>query len=292
MSLWNRLRHEPLAHFLVLGALLFVLNAVIGGPDRDSVDRVVRVTDGDVNRLAAAWQLQWRRPPTAEELSRLVDDHVREEILYREAIALGLDQDDSIIRRRLAQKMQFLSEDLAEEEQPDDDELKAYFEANAERFAEPARVSFSHLYFSPDQRGAAAGPDAREALKQLLEGASSAGLGDRFMLQSRYTKLDEREIAGLFGNEFAADVFQLEHGSWAGPVTSGYGLHLVLVEDRTDQTAAQWPDVRGRVLADWSDEQRRTANDRAYERLRQDYEVVVDAELPAGSGMARALEAE
>ena len=109
---------------------------------------------------------------------------------------------------------------------------------------------------------------------------------------ARLRRVFQDHIAGLFGNEFAADLFQLEHGSWAGPVTSGYGLHLVLVEDRTDQTAAQWPDVRGRVFADWSDEQRRTANDRAYERLRQDYEVVVDAELPAGSGMARALEAE
>lgn len=279
-SLVSRWLREPLVHFLLLGGSFFVLYWAVGGSQSAASDRTIRLAEGDVQRLAAAWQLQWSRPPSVEELTNLVKEHIREEIFYREALALGLDQDDSIVRRRLAQKMQFLSEDVAEQQEPSDDELRKFFVQNSERFEIPARVTFTHIYFSVDKRSDRADDDAKEALEAIRGGADPAGIGDRFMLQNYYAVRSKDDIAGMFGAAFAEDLFGRRGEGWHGPVKSGYGLHLVRVEQRIDALKPAWEKVRAEVASAWSDENRRTANDKLYEKLRGEYDIDIAVDLP------------
>lgn len=277
----TRLRREPLVHFLALGALLFAADAWIGGGAAGR-EREIVVTAGDVERIAAAWELQRRRPPTADELKRLVDEHVRDEILYREALALGLDRDDAIIRRRLAQKMQFLSEDLAAQQVPAEAELRAFFEADPDRFAEPDRLTFEHLYFSPDRRGDRAEADARAALGRLARGEPSMGLGDRSPVEGRIKRAAREEVDSRFGGAFAAELFRAgsgrQHG-WQGPFRSGFGYHLVRVEERVAAAPPSFEAVRGLVEQQWREERKRRANDEALERLSRGYDVRIEADL-------------
>ena len=266
---------DPLVHFLALGLLLFVVHAFVADPSSWETDKTIRISEGDVRRLTAAWELQWRRPPSKDELTNLIREHVREEILYREALALGLDQDDSIVRRRLAQKMQFLSEDMAAGEEPSEAALQRFFEQHPDRFKTPATATFTHIYFSPDKRGAHARADAEQALKQLKFGANATG--DRFMLQKHYAARSAEQVAGLFGASFAEDLFALPVGSWQGPLKSGYGLHLVRVENRTEASLPLFQEAQVDARAAWVDENRREANDRLYERLREDYRIEIGA---------------
>ena len=266
-----RWRNEPLLHFVVLGAVLFAVHAALSGPASPETDKSIRISGGDVRRLAAAWELQWRRPPTAQELDSLVEEHVREEILYREALALGLDRDDSIVRRRLAQKMQFLSEDTAERE-PSEEELRRFYDERTELFREPGRVTFEQVFFSKDKRGGEARKDAEAALA-----AGGTPRGDRSMLQPRYAGRSREQVAALFGEGFAERVFAQPEGAWTGPVESGYGVHLVLVEACEGPRAPAFEDVRARVRDAWLDASRREANEQLYLRLRQEYSVEVEA---------------
>jgi parvulin-like peptidyl-prolyl isomerase len=262
---------------LVLGAALFALHSLVAGPGSSASDKTIRITDGDVRRLVAAWQLQWRRPPSGDELANLLDDHVREEILYREALALGLEQNDQIIRRRLAQKMQFLSEDAAEDRQPTRAELQTFFEENAERFRQPARTTFTHVYYSPDQRGARALEDAKRDLERLHNGESAGG--DPFMLQLRYVDQIASQLASQFGQPFADALFELPAGSWQGPVESGYGLHLLHIDSKTEERPASFEEVEAEVRAAYLDQARREANESFYERLRASYTIETDPEV-------------
>src|SRR5215510_14907754 len=171
------------------------------------------------------------------ELRGLIEDQVREDILYREALALGLEQDDTIVKRRLAQKMDFLAEDVAALRDPRPEELTAWFESHPERFRQPPRASFRHLYFAFDQRQGRAQEDARHALAALAgtkaEEVADDAVGDRFMFQSFYPDKTPEQVAQGFGTTFAAALFQLSPGAWQGPIESGYGWHLVFVDALT-----------------------------------------------------------
>lgn len=271
----TNLLKEPLVHFLLVGALLFGVyswtNPGVGGPD----DRLIEITPGTVQRLQDAWTRQWRRAPTRQELDGLIEDHIREEVLYREAIALGLERDDTIIRRRLAQKMEFLSEDLGTLVEPDDAELREFFAKRQADFAEPARVSFTHVYFSPDQRGGAAAADAELVLAELqaADVIDAGERGDRFLMQLRYNALTERDAAQLFGSAFSQRLFELPEGSWRGPVESGFGWHLVRVTDRVAPRMPDFDVVRDEVRREFDYERRREVRAATYEALRARYEI-------------------
>ena len=276
----NKLFTDPLVHFLAIGALLFGvyswLNPQAAGPD----DNVIEVTPGTVQRLQDAWTRQWRRPPDEKELAGLIEDYIREEVLYREAIALGLERDDTIIRRRLAQKMEFLSEDLGTLAEPTDAELDAFLSERSAEFAEPARISFAHVYFSPDQRGATAAADAELVLAELRAASviDASDRGDRFLMQSRYQGLTERDAAQLFGNDFAARIFELPPDEWQGPVESGFGWHLVRVTARQASRVPVFAEVRDEVRREFDYERQRAARTATYEALRSRYEIVISAE--------------
>ena len=200
---------------------------------------------------------------------------------------MGLDQEDAVIRRRLAQKIEFLTEDLAQAVEPTDQELATYFEENGERYRIPPRLTFSHVYFSVDSRGAEATTAAEALLVTLAAGGldrSLDELGDRFMLRSRYVGDTTEEIGRLFGGGFADDLAVLPVGSWQGPVESGYGLHLVLVEERTESRLPALEEVRERVRDDLVTARRKAADKALYLGLREGYEIVVG--MPADGAEA------
>jgi hypothetical protein len=268
---------EPLVHFLVVGALLFGVYDLGGGPpERD--DRRIVVTQERIRQLASTWAKQWQRPPTEEELGALIEQFAREEVLYREALAMGLDKDDTIIRRRMAQKVEFLVQDLAAQRQPEPAELEAFFEENPDLFREPARRSFTHVYFSTDRRGSAALDDARRLRDRLnAEGATEAAeQGDPFLLRHTYSMVTRQDVAGEFGTSFADAVFDLEPGAWQGPVRSGYGAHVVRLSERVDAVLPAFAAVRDAVQQAYVDEERRRTNEEVMRRMTERYEVVIE----------------
>jgi PPIC-type PPIASE domain len=281
MTRLQKILREPLLHFLVLGAGLFLLFGVVGESADERPDRIV-VSAAKVENLAGLFERTWRRPPTRAEIDGLIEDHIKEEILYREAIALGLEQDDIVIRRRLRQKMEFISEDVARPAEPTADELQAFL-AEHDRFREPSRVSFAQVYLSPDRRGEDAWGDAERLLVALDAGQSDpAEAGDPFLLERDYRDLAAPDVERLFGGAFGAEVAELPVGRWSGPVESGYGLHLVLVRERIPARLPDLAEVRDAVANEWRSVRQEEANRAFYERLRAGYEVTV--ERPASAG--------
>ena len=221
------------------------------------------ITADDIAQIRLAWTAQWRRPPTPDELRNLLDGKIREEILSREATALGLDEDDTMVKRRLAQKMEFVMDDVATLREPTDDELRRWFEHNMQRFALPSLATFRHLYFSPDRRGARARDDAADALRKLAgepeETPDLQGLSDRFMFQDFYAERSPDQVAGIFGTGFAQTLLGLKEGQWQGPVESGLGWHLVWVELKTPGRVPAFEEIAAMVKSAWIDEQRADA---------------------------------
>lgn len=274
MKTWLR---EPLLHFLLLGAALFALYRWVGG--EDAAPAKIVVSSAAIERLADNWQRTWQRPPTRPELDGLIEDFVREEVLYREALAAGLDRDDTIIRRRLRQKMEFVSEDIVAQREPDEAELRQYLEQHQDSFRLPAHVSFTHVYLSPERRGDNIRRDAARLLVRLSAApvdANHASLGDSFALASEYQYIAADELDRLFGDGFATELAALPKGQWAGPIESGYGLHLVRISEYRPGELPDLAAIRAQVLRDWSVEQRRRRSDEFYRQLRARYSVTIE----------------
>ena len=271
---WTR---EPLVHFLALGALLFIAFNVWGS--RESGGRVV-VTPTLVEHLADTFALTWQRRPTSEELVALVDDHVKEEILYREALALGLDKDDVVIRRRLRQKMEFLSEDTAIMAEPSDEDLAQYLAGHPDDFRVESLTSFRHIFLSSDRRGAALDADASRLLDELRSGtideAEATKRGDPFLLASNFDAVSEHALGAQLGDGFAAALVGLPVGVWSGPIESAYGKHLVFITERTQGRVPPLTEVRDAVEREWRTGERREANEAFYAKLRERYAVTVE----------------
>lgn len=269
-KLWT----SPLAHFIVVGVAVFALHTALRGSAPDE-GRRIEIREADIERMREMWMAQWRRPPTESELDGLIDNFIREEILYREALGMGLDRDDTVVRRRLAQKMEFLADDLATRAEPTTEELERFLEANLERYEIPARVSFSHVYFSVDRRGAAAESDAKVALERIRSGESPDELGDPFMLQRDYPLRTSQEVSQLFGSEFGQTLFSMEPGGWDGPIRSSYGLHLVEIHQRVESRPPELAEVKERLRIDLLEERRREAYDALVDSLKERYQITV-----------------
>ena len=286
----RRLLREPLVHFLLIGVLLFgVYGYVQGRRPASSSPMEIRLTLDELTQLASLYQSQWHRLPTPQELDQMVENKIEQEILYREALAMGLDRDYEIVKRRMAQKMQFLAEDVAAAREPTADELKAWYESNSAAFAQPPRLSFRHLYFSPDRRGDRARADAAQALAQLAgqpEDATIPGaLADRFMFQEYYRDRAPEFLGKEFGPQFALAVAKLTPGSWQGPIESGFGWHLVFVDTVIPGRVPALEEIEPDVKIAWLGEQKKLAWDDAYREMRAKYTVLMpapDAETAAG----------
>jgi peptidyl-prolyl cis-trans isomerase C len=273
----RRISRQPLVHFLLAGVVLFAASSFL---ERNNGRRssAIQVSAAEIQRLEDVWSRQYGRTPTPSELRNLIDDYVREEVYYREAVASGLDKDDSIIRRRLVEKMEFLSQEVASGE-PNDKELQEYFDRNREKFQLPAQVAFSHVFFSPTKRGATLQSDAANALV-LIENKKTSGdaskLGDPFMLQSEYPLQTAEEVRALFGSEFTDQLFKLRTGEWQGPIRSSYGLHLVRIVRYQRSHAPQLDEVRSQVVTDFKNARLQDASEAYYARLRQHYQIEID----------------
>ncbi|MBX3485485.1 peptidylprolyl isomerase [Phenylobacterium sp.] len=269
----SRVLREPLVHFLALGAVLFAGIAFANHLKRP----VVRIDAQEIEQLATYWELQSQRPPTRAELSALIQERVDEELLAREAIRLGLDRDDMIVRRRLAQKMAFASEDIAAIPEPDEKTLQAYYDAHRDRYATPGRVAMRHLFFSRDRTGATPQAAAAEALTRLEAGGTAPS--DPSLLPLTYADVAEADLDRDYGPQFAAAVHGAAEGAWIGPVPSAYGLHLVRVERRLPPVIPPLAQVRDDVRAAWLAERRQEENGAFRASLRKRYKVEI-AGLP------------
>ncbi len=268
---------EPLVHFLALGALLFLVFQWWGGGGPGS-SRIV-ITPGQIDSLVVGFTRTWQRPPTERELKGLIDDYVREEIAVREAMAAGLDRDDTIIRRRLRQKLEFIAEDTIDATPVNDAELQAWLDANPDTFRTEPEVSLRQVYVSVDRRGEAARRDATALLARLTAAGPDAAidtLGDRLMLPQELDGAPRSEVARLFGERFAEAVVGAETGRWVGPLESGYGLHLVLVRERVEGRLPALDEVRPVVEREFLNDRRTRELNAMYDRLLERYRVTVE----------------
>lgn len=283
----KKLYKEPLFHFLLIGASVFLLFSVVDKGETGYVGNEIVVSTADIERLSANWSKKWNRQATETELQGLVDSHIREEVYYREALALGLDNNDTIIKRRLMQKMEFLSNDLAELNTPDEATLKKYLQENKDKYDVPARVSFTHIYFSSDKRGAGATEDAKNVLSGL-DVLRAPELGDNFMMEYDFVQETPFEVERLFGKSFTNQLFKAETDGWVGPIESGYGLHLVRISEKVDSRMPELASVIDKVRTDWMYEQKQNMNEEIYERFKEKYKVVVE-KVSKQTGMASAI---
>ena len=274
---------KPAVHVLMLG--LIVAGAILiakGPPTGDAARRVV-ISGGDVLQLRAGFMRTWQREPTAEELRGALDQHIRQEVLYREALARGYDRDDQVVRRAMQQKMEFLAASQALQEPLTEEEIEAFFSLRQDRYALPAVVTFAQVYVSLDQRGSDAEVDAKELLERLRrEDPEPAGLvewGDPIMLEPYYSDRSEQDVSSAFGGDFAQALLALPVGSWEGPVISGYGLHLVKMYRRVEPRVPDWREVQARVISDMEFEAKASSRDQLYQEIAQTYEIVFDSQV-------------
>lgn len=281
-SALKRWVREPLLHFLLIGLALFgIYENVNRGHGVVDPSRQIFVSLDDLRTMDMYFESQWHRPPTAQEFQAMVEDKVKEEVLYREGLAMGLDKDDVIVKRRMAQKMQFLAEDVAAAHEPSREELKAWFDKNRDKFALPSRYSFRHLYFSPDKRGKNARRDAVTALAKISgqpeNSAAAVSTGDSFMFQDYYGDRTPSAIAKEFGPKFAVALEKLRPGSWQGPLESGYGWHLVFVDMVTSGRIPAFEEIEPEVRTAWLGEQKAEAWQKTYAEIRAKYTVMLPA---------------
>ena len=276
MSL-KRWLQEPLLHFLLIGAALFALFYQVADPETVSDNRII-ISETDIDRMITLFERKLQRLPTEQELNGLVEAQIREEVLYREALAMGLDQDDTIVRRRMAQKVEFMFNDLVDAAEPTDEELQRFLSENPDKFIESARTSFIHVYLSTDERGDKVKNDAQQLLVALNSNQASTDpdtAGDPFMFGYAFDNQSDHQISRMFGSDFARSLGTLAAGSWQGPIASGYGLHLVLINDRTESWLPPLAEIRDSVLYELLAERRQQANRAFYKTLRERYDVII-----------------
>ncbi len=265
--------------FILLGAILFALFGLFGRKNEAEAPAKIVITAARAATLADGFTRTWRRPPTEQEMQGLVEDYIREEVFYREGRAAGLDRDDVVIRRRVRQKMEFLAEDMAGLE-PSEEQLAAYLQSHPERFAPSQRLTVRHVFLSATRRGVDMENDAKQLANQLADATAAedaAALGDPFLLGEAFRSLTQSEVARIFGDNFAKQIATVEQGRWQGPIPSGFGLHFVFLDERSYGYLPPLDSVREAVKKEWLNERRLEAEQTLYRKLRDRYEIIVEA---------------
>lgn len=270
-----KLLKDPLVHFLLIGAALFAVSAWRGESIETGRERIV-ITAAQVAQVRSAAELLEGRPLTDEELRARLEPVIREEVLYREALALGLDENDDEVRRRLVEKMQYLTEDIADPEPASEAELEEFYAASPDLFTIPELVSFEQVFFSPSARGDTVTADAEAALVRLRAGESSEGIGDRTPLRNRYENAPRTQVEVLFGEQIAEALFSGRPGDWQGPYRSDFGLHLVRLESRSPARLPPFAEIRDRVREAFGAQRREQHNQEQYRRMMERYEIVIE----------------
>ncbi len=297
---WRKFLSEPLVHFFVVGALVFGVYWWSHGTESTAADaQQIKISADDIRQLVVTWLAQGRPPLTQEQLQILIDQKVSEEVLFREGLALGLDRNDEIIKRRVSQKMDFLAADVAALQEPEKAELVAWYSTHSDRFAVPPRMSFRHLYFSPDKRGSNAHGDAEAALNAIADKTDDSvevpAIADPFSLRNNYSNATPELMLKEFGPGFAAELFTLKPGGWRGPIQSGYGWHLVWIDSIEPGRVPSFDEVETDVKTAWRDQRYLEIKQAALEEMRARYTVVaplldtIDMSNLLGSAPANAI---
>jgi len=266
---------DPLIHFLLLGVLLF---AGYSWVNPDAEESLIEVTPAHIAQMEQQWKLQWRRDPTQQEMDGLIESYIREEVLSREAIAMGLDQNDSIIRRRLMQKVDFLLDDVSELLEPDDIDLEAYYQANLGEFKRQPTFSFHHIYINSDKHSASTQYVANikdELTENVIKPIEARKLSDPFADGYAFQSRTQSQLARIFGKDFSVSLAGLELGTWTGPITSGYGQHFVYLVHYQPAQQPLLNQVREKVLEQYRWNQRKELKEQAYKSIKNRYRVVV-----------------
>ncbi len=281
------LLREPLVHFVVMGAVLFLVFGLSSGRGGMQVGRAgqtsgrIVVTPGNISQLAAGFERSWKRAPSESELEGLIEDYVRDEVYYREALAMGLDREDAVIRRRLRQKLEFLSEDLEALDPPTDKTLQSFLDEHADEFRVEPLIAFRQVYVDSDRRGGAALEHARRVLADLRAGAPSATLGDPMLLAPELGLSRLTKVAARFGDDFAEALLEVPLGVWQGPVRSSYGLHLVEVIERVAGYSPDLGEVREAVQREWLAARKAEIKEQVYRKFRQHYSITIQRPVAA-----------
>lgn len=281
----KRILTEPLVHFLLIGALLFVGFALLQSDDQ-SMETTIVVTDGDIKILKADFERTWQRPPRETELEGLIEEKIREEIAYREGLALGLDRDDPYIRRRLRMKLELMLEDISTQRSPADEELQKFLNENREKFRQEPRYSLSQVYLNPAQRRETLEEDAEELLERLNRGGHQVDLGqigDSIMLPRDFPLSPASVINRQFGSDFTNQLSDLATGTWQGPIRSGYGIHLVLIDERVEGRDPELEEIRSLVEREYELVMRKELKEKIYANLREKYTVEIEPPASAES---------
>jgi hypothetical protein len=271
----RRLLQEPILHFLLIGIALFVVYGKVAAPDRAGTNIVV--SEAMIDQMAREHEGRWTRKPTERELAGLVESYVRDEILYREGLALGLDRDDALIKRRVRQKFEVMTEEQGARELPSEADLAAYMTENASRFLVPATLTFEQIFLTGAMTPADVERAAAAARGAVARGVNPRRMGQASMLPSRFENASQEMVARDFGAAFARQVETIPVGEWSGPIASSFGAHLVRVVARTPAALPDLEEVRRVVAREWEDDRRASARSDGYQKLRDNYTVVIEA---------------
>jgi len=273
----KRIAGEPLFHFLLAALVIFAAYGVLGPTSSRRSDRIV-VTEPKIEQFAAVFAKTWQRPPTASELKGLIDDYVKEEIYVREATTLGIDKDDTVIRRRLRLKMEFINDAAIDALVPSDVELNAYLKSNQADFELEPMLAFQQVFLNPERHGDKIDQDAATILELLLTspGTDPASLGDASLLPPELPLTGQASIAQAFGPEFSAALDKAAPGLWTGPVRSGFGVHLIRVSERKPGRLPELTEVRDAVAREWANARRKELEALRFEELLKRYEVAIE----------------
>ncbi len=269
----SRLLKEPIFYFLLIGCFIFLLDNLINDNEEDREDIIV--TTEDRERLIAQYTQNWGEPPSQETLDKLIQEYIDSEIYYKEALKLNLDHNDEIIKRRLRQKYEFVAEDLADIVDPTTEELEAFYKDNVDRYLSPARLSFHHYYINPDKH-----KDVDGRASRLFDRLSSLtperidDRGDNGHIPTAQTQVGEKEISRVFGAAFAEEMFKQPVVGWKGIVGSGYGLHVIYIDDIEQQMTRPFEEVRDDVMVDWQTDNRALFKQELIKSVRDQYKVI------------------
>ena len=295
MSSFKALSREPLVHFLLIGAVLFTAFELRQEEGSAAPNRIL-VDAGQVEQLAARFKRTRLRPPTDIELAALIEGRIREEVYYRQALDMGLDQDDAVMRQRMRQKLEFLLEDLSDLSAPGDEQLIQFMQRHPQKFREEPRLSFTQVFLNPDKHQDLAA-DAMRLLTRLNNGAPPETEGDRTQLAQEYQLATQHEITRVFGDSFAQQIVVLQPGEWTGPLYSTYGGHLVRVSAKQEERFPVLAEIRKQVEREYLAERRQELKDITYRKLREGYEIIIEESAgvatvteTAGTGSARPAE--
>jgi hypothetical protein len=272
----KKLIKEPFIHFILIGGLLFALYQLFGNKS-EQYNNTIEISELDIKRATDAWQERWSRLPSDSELKNVIEQQVREEVFYREALALDLGKNDPVIKRRLSEKMIFIANDLLVPEQATDQQLTDFMQQHPHKFSKPLLISFKQFYFNPDLHSSDLSNELERVkftLNSNTQDTSSTVLSDDFNGESEYTSMPLYQVARHFGQKFTAEIETLPVGTWSGPIASGYGMHIIKVTDRAESTLMPLQSIKDKVLLEWQAEQKKQANDSLYAKLRENYKIV------------------